>query len=243
MWRLPTTRGEISRRPLSESHPRARDGRTIYVTPGRNLVQDTELFVRCKGDADHDVQAGSLYEGYLRGTSPTNWRPGAPARQPRFGSAVAPLTLLLNWTSHFQVTVAWPLFGIAARGRGSPVLAQAVGGTLAGAVMDTTGARVPGVAVTLTNVTNGRAQTVVSSEHGEYRAVALQPASYRIIASLDGFTPIERQVTLAVGTETRLDFTLTYPVSPATSSSRLLGSASSAQARPASPGRRELAAP
>ena len=43
---------------------------------------------------------------------------------------------------------------------------------------------------------------------GEYRAVALQRFLPRH-ASLDGFTSIERDVTLVVGTETTLDFTLT----------------------------------
>ena len=63
--------------------------------------------------------------------------------------------------------------GIAALGLASPAPAQVVGATLAGTVVDSTDARVPGVSIILTNVANGRAQTVVSSERGEYRAVAL----------------------------------------------------------------------
>jgi len=43
----------------------------------------------------------------------------------------------------------------------------------------------PGVSTSLTNVANGRAQTLMSIERGEYRAVALQPASYRVTALRD----------------------------------------------------------
>jgi Carboxypeptidase regulatory-like domain len=124
---------------------------------------------------------------------------------------------------------------IAALGLGAPALCQVVGATLGGTVVDAGGALVPGVSISLTNAANGRAQTVVSSERGEYRAVALQPASYRVVAALDGFTPIERQVTLAVGTETTLNFTLTVSgVATTVVVEADAGSASSAEARPSS---------
>ena len=98
---------------------------------------------------------------------------------------------------------------------------QAVGATLAGTVVDESGARVPGVSVSLTNVANGRSHIVVSTDRGEYRAVALQPSSYRVTVALGGFTSIEREVTLVVGTETTLNFTLT--VSGVASSDRRRG--------------------
>jgi len=60
-----------------------------------------------------------------------------------------------------------------------------VGATLAGTEVDATGARVPGVSTSLTDVANGRAQTLMSIERGEDRAVALQPASYRVTALRD----------------------------------------------------------
>jgi hypothetical protein len=117
----------------------------------------------------------------------------------------------------------------------SSVFGQAVGATLVGTVVDESGARVPGVSVSLTNVANGRSQVVVSSERGEYRAVALQPSSYRVTVALDGFTSIDRNVTLVVGTETTLNFTLT--VSGVASGVVVQGDAGSAwttQARPSS---------
>src|SRR5262245_52118117 len=124
---------------------------------------------------------------------------------------------------------------VAVLGLGSPALSQVVGATLSGTIVDATGARVPGVSLTLTNLASGRQQIVASGEQGEYRAVALQPAAYRVIAVRDGFRRVERDVTLAVGTETRLDFTLaigefaTTLVVPAD-----IGIASSAQVRPSS---------
>lgn len=92
---------------------------------------------------------------------------------------------------------------------GSPLYAQAVGAIVSGIVSDESGARLPGVTVTITNVSNGRTQPVVSGEHGEYRAVALQPAPYRIAADKAGFSRSEQDVTLTVGSDATLDFRLT----------------------------------
>src|SRR5687768_4265154 len=124
---------------------------------------------------------------------------------------------------------------VSVLGLASSAYGQAVGATLWGTVVDESGARVPGVSVSLTNAANGRSQIVLSSDRGEYRAVALQPSSYRVTVSLGGFASIERDVTLAVGTETTLNFTLT--VSGVTSAVIVEGDAGSArttQARPSS---------
>jgi hypothetical protein len=91
---------------------------------------------------------------------------------------------------------------------GPSLYAQVVGAIVSGVVSDESGARLPGVSVTITNVSNGRTQTVVSGGHGEYRAVALQPAPYRIVAELAGFGRSEQDVTLTVGSDSTLDFRL-----------------------------------
>jgi carboxypeptidase family protein len=91
---------------------------------------------------------------------------------------------------------------------GVPLCAQTVGAIVSGIVSDESGARLPGVTITITNVSNGRTQTVVSGGHGEYRAVALQPAPYRIAADLAGFGRSEQDVTLTVGSDSTLDFRL-----------------------------------
>ena len=87
--------------------------------------------------------------------------------------------------------------------------AQTVGAAVGGIVADEDGARLPGATITITNSSNGRKQTLVSGAHGEYRAVALQPAPYRIAADFSGFARGEQEVTLAVGSEASLDFHLT----------------------------------
>ncbi len=91
---------------------------------------------------------------------------------------------------------------------GAPLYGQSVGAIVSGIVSDESGARLPGVTITITNVSNGRAQTLVSGPQGEYRAVALQPAPYRIRADLDGFAHFEQEVTLTVGSDLTLDVRL-----------------------------------
>src|SRR6185436_19011507 len=86
--------------------------------------------------------------------------------------------------------------------------AQTVGAAVGGIVSDEGGARLAGATITITNSSNGRTQILVSGEHGEYRAVALQPAPYRIAAELSGFARAEKGVTLTVGSDAVLDFHL-----------------------------------
>jgi hypothetical protein len=126
----------------------------------------------------------------------------------------------------------------------SPGSGQSVGATLVGTVVDESGARVPGVSVNLTNVANGRSHVVVSSDRGEYRAVALQPSAYRVTVAAAGFNSIEREVTLVVGTDTTLNFVLSVSgVDSGVVVEGDTGSAWTAQARPSSLiGAAELAA-
>ena len=67
-----------------------------------------------------------------------------------------------------------------------PAAGQSTGGTIAGVVTDASGARVTGATVTVTNVANGRSQTLTAGEQGEFRVVALQPAPYRLVVESPG---------------------------------------------------------
>lgn len=91
----------------------------------------------------------------------------------------------------------------------APVHAQ-IGGAanIAGVVTDDSGGALPGVTVTITNTANGRAQTLVTSVEGRYRAVALQPGPYEVSAELQGFAMVRRGITLVVGADAALDLTL-----------------------------------
>jgi hypothetical protein len=92
---------------------------------------------------------------------------------------------------------------------GRPAFAQ-IGGAanVAGVVVDDSGAALPGVAITITNIANGRAQSLVTNDEGRYRAVALQPGPYQIVAELQGFATVRRDLTLVVGADATLDVTL-----------------------------------
>jgi hypothetical protein len=88
-------------------------------------------------------------------------------------------------------------------------LAQVARANVGGVVTDQTGARLPGVTVTVTNSANGTSQVLVTGVEGHYRAVALQPAPYEIVAELAGFAPVRRSLTLTVGADATVDFQLT----------------------------------
>jgi protocatechuate 3,4-dioxygenase beta subunit len=68
--------------------------------------------------------------------------------------------------------------------------AQAVTGTILGAVTDTTGAVMPGVTVTLTNAGTGLVRVVVTDSNGEYTAPSLPTGRYIVKAELPGFKTV-----------------------------------------------------
>jgi outer membrane receptor protein involved in Fe transport len=105
------------------------------------------------------------------------------------------------------VCVALLFFGVAAQ------RASAQGGTstasLAGKIVDDTGARLPGVTVTVTHVATNQSRQVVSNEEGLYRFAGLQPGVYSFTAELQGFAAFRRpQLTLNVGAAVDQDVTL-----------------------------------
>src|SRR5262245_21954017 len=92
-----------------------------------------------------------------------------------------------------------------------PVLAQsqAINGSIEGVVRDATGAVLPGVSVTVTNLDTGQSRTVATGAGGEYRAVLLSLGTYRVKAELQGFKTLERTgVTLRAGQTALIDFTM-----------------------------------
>ena len=90
-----------------------------------------------------------------------------------------------------------------------PVLAQGSQGAIQGVVFDSTGANIPGVTVTITDVDRGTARVLISDEAGQYAATGLTAGSYKVRAELTGFTAVERSnVQVQVGNNTRVDLTL-----------------------------------
>jgi len=101
------------------------------------------------------------------------------------------------------------LFGITLLLR-QPLLGQAnYQAQIRGIVSDPTGAVMPGVVVSITEVGTNVSQTAKTDRSGEYILRALRPSTYLVKAEAQGFRPVEQKdVVLAVGQETSLNFTL-----------------------------------
>jgi hypothetical protein len=86
---------------------------------------------------------------------------------------------------------------------------QAVNANLLGAVTDQTKAAIPGATVTITEVKSGASKTIQTNESGNYDFEALQPGTYEIIASQNGFKQARvENVSVVVNTTVRMDMTL-----------------------------------
>jgi Carboxypeptidase regulatory-like domain/TonB-dependent Receptor Plug Domain len=97
------------------------------------------------------------------------------------------------------------LLSIAVRRLG----AQAVTGTISGTVTDASGAVIAGANVEVKNVGTGATQTTVTSDLGRFSVPDLNVSTYDVTASKAGFqTVIHKGVTVSVGSELVVDFTL-----------------------------------
>ena len=67
-----------------------------------------------------------------------------------------------------------------------PAFAQGDRGSITGQITDTTGAVIPNVEVTATQLTTNMVSKAVTTSTGVYRMEYLQPGSYRISAGLAG---------------------------------------------------------
>jgi hypothetical protein len=84
-----------------------------------------------------------------------------------------------------------------------------VSASIGGTVSDTSGAFIPGVEVTATNVNTGISTTHLTNESGAYQIPTLQPGTYRLKASLAGFQTATRDnIQLSQGQEVRFNFTM-----------------------------------
>ncbi len=89
-----------------------------------------------------------------------------------------------------------------------PASAQLQRGAIYGTVVDNTGAVLPGVTVTLTSNVSAP-QNAVSGSQGEFRFGELDPGTYTITASLQGFAPFKREnVIVNVGSNIQLPIQL-----------------------------------
>src|SRR4051794_20612146 len=88
--------------------------------------------------------------------------------------------------------------------------AQAANGNIEGTVRDVSGAALPGVMVTVTNMETGTSRTTTTNQDGGYRAPLLPLGRYKVAAELQGFKTFEQQgISLSAGQTARINVELT----------------------------------
>src|SRR5438132_526202 len=89
------------------------------------------------------------------------------------------------------------------------LLAQDFRGGVSGTIKDTSGAVLPGVTVTATNVETNVVATAITDAKGVYQIRYLNSGTYSVEAKLEGFKPvIKRGVTVRIGDVIPIDFRL-----------------------------------
>jgi hypothetical protein len=86
--------------------------------------------------------------------------------------------------------------------------AQTSTGTLAGRVLDRSGAAIPGAHIVITNPQTESKRELITASEGDYVCSALLAANYDIIVEADGLQRLVRSATIQAGTITTLDFSL-----------------------------------
>ena len=82
-------------------------------------------------------------------------------------------------------------------------------GTLVGTVTDSTGAVVPGVKITITNIDTGIQQSLTTGDVGVYTVPNLSVGNYTVTAELSGFKhAVVENIRLEVGATYRADIVL-----------------------------------
>jgi outer membrane receptor protein involved in Fe transport len=78
-------------------------------------------------------------------------------------------------------------------------LAQETTGAVIGTIRSQDGLPLPGVTVAVANPETGFRLVATTDGRGEYRVLALPPASYELTAALDGFREVRQTLTVALG--------------------------------------------
>ena len=90
-----------------------------------------------------------------------------------------------------------------------PAMSQLPTATILGTVKDSTGAVIPGAAITAKSVETGLTRSAVSAEAGSYRLSALPVGAYEVRVELPGFrTEVRSGLTLTVSQEAVVNFSL-----------------------------------
>ncbi len=100
-----------------------------------------------------------------------------------------------------KMMMRWMLVALLCTGANGLAYAQsAVDGAIGGTVVDASGSSIPGAMVVVRSNTTNAEQTVVSDDQGFFRAIHLQPSTYTVTVSAQGFqTFTSPQVIVQVG--------------------------------------------
>lgn len=74
-----------------------------------------------------------------------------------------------------------------------PLYSQTVTGTMQGTITDRSGARLPGVTITVRNIETGLERIATTNSEGFFNATFLPVGRYRVVAELSGFAPMRRE--------------------------------------------------
>src|SRR4029453_989082 len=108
----------------------------------------------------------------------------------------------------YVLTVLYALMIVGA-GSLSPARAQTNEASLSGILYDSTGSVMPGVTVNLVSQSTGITRSTVSNETGAYQFPFVQPGTYNIEASLDGFKSLRREnLILSAAQSARVNLTM-----------------------------------
>jgi len=93
-----------------------------------------------------------------------------------------------------------------------PAFAQGTRATVAGTVKDSRGTALPRVTVTVRNKESGAERQAVTAPDGTFAVGGLAPGVYQISVQDTGFTPFQREVTVAAGERTALDIAMSFTI-------------------------------
>jgi len=107
------------------------------------------------------------------------------------------------------VSAVLVLAAVLALGLPVRVSAQVVGATVSGTVVDSSGAKVPGADLTITNIATGISTATTTKSDGVFVVPNLNPGSYEVSVAAKGFSTLVRKgITLTVGQELILNLAL-----------------------------------
>src|SRR5262245_53885125 len=107
-----------------------------------------------------------------------------------------------------QLIIALSLFMASSLIPLTIVFTQAQVGVISGTIKDPNGAVVPNAAISVRSESSGELRTAVTDGQGRFKVERLEPGSYRLNISRDGFKTIERDLVIESGKPVTIEIKL-----------------------------------